>query len=384
MDTIGVLVNQFIQPALVHHQLVLGSQNQLLDAVATAVLNNHAQNMAYQEWSHSLFACISDNQRNSLVSQKYFTASLNSLCSSLPGYIKNQLCKFNEHQAAQRDQIEAFLLNHCQDFETMVSELNQFREHVNSQLKLIGAHVDTWGYHLQQQYGLDKAALGDTLYQVQNYVDDRVASIEVTLPAPPVETPSDFETKVWEAITKLKATTQRQASVQNPPPVEPMPDPCIASLTDQVATLRGEIKYLRQRLSNSEDLSSESEDEEEGEVVNTHAHVNHGSCPGLEGQPWIHCVCALYQLAKVTNDVADRQEALEREVQNLSCFTKILNGQVAPLVAQITSLATRLNGIAGTLAVQQIKIDKFGPAAATVQDISGQNSFTLDTLEESL
>ncbi|KAJ9077920.1 hypothetical protein DSO57_1012085 [Entomophthora muscae] len=188
-------------------------------------------------------------------------------------------------------------INHWQDFETLISELNQFREHINLQLELIGAYVDTWGHHLQHQYGLDKAALGNTLYQVQTYVDNWVASIEVTPPAPPVGTPSDFETKVWEAITELKATTRRQASVQPPPTVKPMPDPCIDSLTNQVATLQGEIEYLRQRLSNSEGLSSESEDEEEGEVVNTPAHDNHGCCPGLEGQPQVYCARALDQLA---------------------------------------------------------------------------------------
>ncbi|KAJ9054556.1 hypothetical protein DSO57_1013043 [Entomophthora muscae] len=61
-----------------------------------------------------------------------------------------------------------------------------------------------------------------------------------------------------------------------------------------------------------------------------------------------------------------------------------MNGQVIPLVAQTTSLTTCFNGIAGTLLVQQIKIDKFGVAAATSRDISGKNSSTLDTLEESL
>ncbi|KAJ9066871.1 hypothetical protein DSO57_1005252 [Entomophthora muscae] len=119
MDMIGVLVSQFIQPALVHHQLALGSQNQLLNAVATAVSNNHAQNMAYQEWSHSLFVCISNNQLNSLASQKYLTSSLNSLCCLLPGYIKDQLCKLDEHQATWRGQIEASLLKHHQNFETL-------------------------------------------------------------------------------------------------------------------------------------------------------------------------------------------------------------------------------------------------------------------------
>ncbi|KAJ9075700.1 hypothetical protein DSO57_1033452 [Entomophthora muscae] len=92
-----------------------------------------------------------------------------------------------------------------------------------------------------------------------------------------------------------------------------MPDPSIASLTDQVATLQGEIEYLRQRLSNSEDLSSEYEDE--GEVVNTPAHGNHGCCPGSEGQSWDNCARALDQLAEVTNDVADWQDKLERKWQ---------------------------------------------------------------------
>ncbi|KAJ9060795.1 hypothetical protein DSO57_1027009 [Entomophthora muscae] len=147
------------------------------------------------------------------------------------------------------------------------------------------------------------------------------------------------------------------------------------------ATLRGEIEYLRQFLSNSGYLSSESEDEEEGEVVNTPAHDNHGCCPGLEGQTRVNCAHVLDQLAEVTNDVADRQDSLEREVQNLPRFTKTLNGQVVPLVAQTTFLATCVNGIAGTLVVQQIKVDKFGTAAATARDISGQNSSTLDTLE---
>ncbi|KAJ9065715.1 hypothetical protein DSO57_1016801 [Entomophthora muscae] len=54
------------------------------------------------------------------------------------------------------------------------------------------------------------------------------------------------------------------------------------------------------------------------------------------------------------------------------------------LAAQTTSLVTCINGVAGTLAVQQIKINEFGAAVATSWDISGQNSSTLDTLEESL
>ncbi|KAJ9085870.1 hypothetical protein DSO57_1009710 [Entomophthora muscae] len=72
MEIIGVLVNQFIQPALVHHQLVLRSQSQLLSAVESAMVQT-----------------------------------------------KNAVCQ---------EQIEAPLLNYCQDFETLVGKINQLCE----------------------------------------------------------------------------------------------------------------------------------------------------------------------------------------------------------------------------------------------------------------
>ncbi|KAJ9083911.1 hypothetical protein DSO57_1029755 [Entomophthora muscae] len=62
------------------------------------------------------------------------------------------------------------------------------------------------------------------------------AIIKVTPPTPPFQVLSNFEAKLWEAIVELKATIQHQSSVQNPPPVESIPNPCIALLTDQMAT----------------------------------------------------------------------------------------------------------------------------------------------------
>ncbi|KAJ9048577.1 hypothetical protein DSO57_1033695 [Entomophthora muscae] len=108
-------------------------------------------------------------------------------------------------------------------------------------------------------------------------------------------------------IAKLKATTQKQASTSNPPPVEPVPDPHIVILTDQVATLWGKIVYLHQHLSDQEDSSSESDDEEEEETTEVPAHEDHGCFPRLEGQPHVNCALALDNLASVTNNVADRQ-----------------------------------------------------------------------------
>ncbi|KAJ9070045.1 hypothetical protein DSO57_1012505 [Entomophthora muscae] len=83
---------------------------------------------------------------------------------------------------------------------------------------------------------------------------------------------------------------RRQASVPNPPPSKPMPDPCIAMLTDQVATFLDKIEYLRQRLSDPDDSSSESDDKGEAEVTGTLTH------PDL--------VIALYVMAIVFPGVA--------------------------------------------------------------------------------
>ncbi|KAJ9066940.1 hypothetical protein DSO57_1004703 [Entomophthora muscae] len=46
-------------------------------------------------------------------------------------------------------------------------------------------------------------------------------------------------------------------------------NPCIASLTDQVATMCGKIKYLQQRFSDPDDSSSESSGGEETEILDT-------------------------------------------------------------------------------------------------------------------
>ncbi|KAJ9064467.1 hypothetical protein DSO57_1030298 [Entomophthora muscae] len=145
--------------------------------------------------------------------------------------------------------------------------------------------------------------------------------VELAPPAPPAGTPSAFEAKVWEAIAKLKATTQQHASASNPPPAEPVPDPRVIILTDQVATLRGEIAYLHQFLSDQEAYSSEYDGEGEAETTEVPNNEDHGCCPGLEEQPCVNCVLALDNLAAVKNNVADRQDVLEQEVQTLACLT---------------------------------------------------------------
>ncbi|KAJ9082715.1 hypothetical protein DSO57_1001789 [Entomophthora muscae] len=99
--------------------------------------------MAYQEWAHSLFACISESQQDSLASQKDLTSLLNMLCSSIPGYIRYWLCKLDDHNAAWQGQIEATLLKYQQDFESLAGKLNQFREHIDAHVT--NDKCENWG-----------------------------------------------------------------------------------------------------------------------------------------------------------------------------------------------------------------------------------------------
>ncbi|KAJ9061725.1 hypothetical protein DSO57_1017820 [Entomophthora muscae] len=90
-------------------------------------------------------------------------------------------------------------------------------------------------------------------------------------------------------------------------------------LTDQVATLRGKIEYLRQHLSDPDDLSFESDGKRETEVAGTPPHLDHGCCPGLEGQPCVNCALALDHLAAVRN-IPDINQILTEE----KCWKQIM------------------------------------------------------------
>ncbi|KAJ9086197.1 hypothetical protein DSO57_1006708 [Entomophthora muscae] len=112
------------------------------------------------------------------------------------------------------------------------------------------------------------------------YIDNKVATVAVVPPTPPPEDLTQSEAKIWEAITELKATTLPQTSASNPPTAEPVPNPCITILSDQVATLQAEIAYLHQCLSNQYNSSSEARDNGKEETDEVPALNNHGCCPG--------------------------------------------------------------------------------------------------------
>ena len=66
LDAIGDLLSNFVQPALVHHQLLMGAHDcQLADLMAVAS-NNYDQFTAFRGWTQELFSLLSVNQGDSI------------------------------------------------------------------------------------------------------------------------------------------------------------------------------------------------------------------------------------------------------------------------------------------------------------------------------
>ncbi|KAJ9077198.1 hypothetical protein DSO57_1019028 [Entomophthora muscae] len=63
------LVLTFVQPALVHHQMILGLHVHKILSLCSAVSNHREKFLAYLQWVYLLLSLVSDNQRDSIISQ---------------------------------------------------------------------------------------------------------------------------------------------------------------------------------------------------------------------------------------------------------------------------------------------------------------------------
>ncbi|KAJ9058254.1 hypothetical protein DSO57_1014139 [Entomophthora muscae] len=149
------------------------------------------------------------------------------------------------------------------------------------------------------------------------YVDEKLASVTVVPPTPSQEGPTESEAKIWEASHHL--------------PKWPLYRVRFLTYTNT-----SQIKIILPL-----DLMVKAEAEAEEVPV----HNNQRCCPGFEEQSQVNCALALDSLAEVTNDVADRQDALEQEVYNLSCLAETVNENISPMMSQATAMTTWANGI---------------------------------------
>ena len=89
MDAIGDLLSNFVQPALVHHQLLMGAHDRQLADLMAVARNNYDQFTAFRGWTQDLFSLFSVNQGDSIALQTYLRSSIDSLCTSLPAYVRD-------------------------------------------------------------------------------------------------------------------------------------------------------------------------------------------------------------------------------------------------------------------------------------------------------
>ncbi|KAJ9055727.1 hypothetical protein DSO57_1000587 [Entomophthora muscae] len=198
-----------------------------------------------------------------------------------------------------------------------------------------------------------------TVRQLENYINNKVAGTAMVSLIPLPETPSAPEAKILEATAKYTLLF-----VANLPRLAYLP--------------------LNLWVSVQDNTSSSAKDQAESENEGLNSAENNRYCSGLKGQPHINCALALNNQASVTDAVTDRQGTLEKDVQDLARLVEMVNEKVSLLVPQAVAMNNWINGIAGTLAVHKIQINGIETVATKARYIGGQNSFTLDIVEESL
>ncbi|KAJ9058999.1 hypothetical protein DSO57_1006772 [Entomophthora muscae] len=89
--------------------MVLGLHVQEILLLQAAVTHHWDQFAAYQQWTHSLFSLLSDNQCNSVTSQSCLVTSIKRMCQSIPKYVRERLCEFHQLEQPWRAQVDSFL-----------------------------------------------------------------------------------------------------------------------------------------------------------------------------------------------------------------------------------------------------------------------------------
>ncbi|KAJ9062445.1 hypothetical protein DSO57_1010693 [Entomophthora muscae] len=149
-------------------------------------------------------------------------------------------------------------------------------------------------------------------------------------PTPPPESKADQDSNIWEAIINIKATTCYQAAQTGAAAIAPQSDPHLVVLVEQITTLQDEITTLQQCINQPREKSSHSDDKEGNNDDNEdeESEEEDECCPGLKGKPCVHYALTLKHLTYVTNNVADRQDSLERELQGLTTLVNFLNERI--------------------------------------------------------
>ncbi|KAJ9071835.1 hypothetical protein DSO57_1033228 [Entomophthora muscae] len=130
------LLASFVQTTLAHHQMVLGLHIQEISSLKVAVTHHWDQFVAYQQWIHSLFSLVSDNQRNSVTSQTCLVNSIEKMRQFIPKYV-GHLHKFHQLEQPWQTQVDSTLNAYLPDFEQLVQQLNACSTYSFKQLQQV-------------------------------------------------------------------------------------------------------------------------------------------------------------------------------------------------------------------------------------------------------
>ncbi|KAJ9081082.1 hypothetical protein DSO57_1018391 [Entomophthora muscae] len=147
-NSANCLILSFFQPALVHHQMILGLHIHKIFSLCAALYNQWERFSAYQQWVYYLFSLLSNNQRDYITSQDQLTKSIEHLCSSVPGYACEHLQEFNHLQQPWKAQVEPALNIHCTNSKQLMVALCKIQVAALQQeiLELLAVITESTGF----------------------------------------------------------------------------------------------------------------------------------------------------------------------------------------------------------------------------------------------
>ncbi|KAJ9062955.1 hypothetical protein DSO57_1005193 [Entomophthora muscae] len=215
------LLLSFVQPALAHHQMVFGLHIQDILSLQATVAHLQNQFAAYQQWIHSLFSLVSNNQQNSITSQDCSVTSIEQMHQSIPKYVRERLHEFHQLEQPWQTQVDSTLNAYLSNFEQLVQQLNAFSVYSFDQLQQVTHHVARGLCNLNEEFDQERTTMAAAIDKLQSQVNGLSMPKPDVPPSPSYDDLMDREQKLWDAIQELYASSCSQRAPSRPTAARP-------------------------------------------------------------------------------------------------------------------------------------------------------------------
>ncbi|KAJ9048966.1 hypothetical protein DSO57_1029362 [Entomophthora muscae] len=154
----------------------------------------------YQQWIHSLFSLVSDNQRNSVTSQTRLVNSIERINQYIPEYVRESLHKFHQLEQPWQTQVDSILNAYLINFKRLVQQLNVFSTYSFGQLQQVSDLSAKGLCELSEEFDQERVVTAAAFFKLQNQANELSMTKPKSLPSPPSDNLADREQKLWEAI----------------------------------------------------------------------------------------------------------------------------------------------------------------------------------------